>query len=428
MDTSAFEFAATSAKQIIAFSTAVLTATATFAKDTFLAGRRSVPVALGLSWLLYLASILGAIWTLLALTGELGAGQSSPSIYGPNVVVPASIMCISFFMGICFTALAGWQAVRQIVRGNDDTRRVCAQSDSGREEGPPPMAGVSQDLPFDTIRDQLDTLHVAVANKIEREWPTQWSAYGEGAVVLQATVKVAANTYNSVRYLCAEKPPDPARKLEYAVSVSPLSRTILDSLFNVVFLFEDFPSRIQWYLRSGWREIHDEHDRHDRAYGTDPEWAEWLAGLRAFVERSRASWYVTEEEAADPSSIRWWPIPGQMLRSADLLDANRDFLQYLHDWFYRMLSSESHLALPGLMRRAVHLLHSEDREERDLNLDKYRSDGSVTTIILLLALLTECHLGLGYDLGERCKYLWTMLSDSFPPAKEIYTLRYEQRL
>ena len=181
-------------------------------------------------------------------------------------------------------------------------------------------------------------------------------------------------------------------------------------------------------MRSGWREIYEEYDRTNRAYETDPDWAESLSWLGGYLETTRASWFVTEEEVDGPNSIRWWPIPGRMLRAPELFDADREFLQYLYDWFYRMLSSESHLALPGLMRRAVHLRYAEDREERDQNLDKYRSDCFATTVILLLALLTECNLGLGYDLSERCKYLWTMLSDSFPPAKKIYALRYEQRL
>ena len=290
------------------------------------------------------------------------------------------------------------------------------------------MPEQSRDLPFDTIRDQLDTLHTAVANKIEREWPTRWREFPEGHLVLQATVKLAVNTYNSVRFLCAEKPPDPMRKLEYAVSVPPLARSILDSVFNAVFLFEDFPTRIQWYLRSGWREMREEFDRYSLAYGSDPNWTDWLSQHRTYLETNRASWYVSDLEAATPQLIKWWPIPGQMLRVPELQAADRDFLQYLHDWFYRMLSSESHLALPGLMRRSVHLLQRNDREQHDYDLAKYRSDAFTTTVILLLALLSECQLGLGYDLGDRCKYIWTMLSDSFLPAKEIYELRYAQRL
>jgi hypothetical protein len=250
----------------------------------------------------------------------------------------------------------------------------------------------------------------------------------EGAVVLQATVKVSANTYHTVRHLCAERPPDPNRKLEYAISVPPLARTILDSVFNVAFLLEDFPDRIAWYLRSGWREAFEEHQRYAATYGGSPEWVDILAGWSQRLENTRASWYVAELEAQDPSCINWWPTPGQMLRGGHLSEDLQAYLQYLNDWFYRILSSDSHLALPGLMRRSVHLLYTDDREERDMNLDSYRSNCFVATVIVFVALLSELQIGLGYDLAERCRYLWTILGDSFPPAKEIYHLRYESRL
>lgn len=48
----------------------------------------------------------------------------------------------------------------------------------------------------------------------------------------QGTVQLAAFTYQSIRFLCADKPENPARKLEFAVAVPPLARTILDSVFN----------------------------------------------------------------------------------------------------------------------------------------------------------------------------------------------------
>ncbi len=120
MHSLSFQFAADSAKEILTFATAVLIATITFAKDTFLANRTTVPVALKLSWILYLFSILCAIWTLLALTGDLAKGHpqdiyNPPSINNFNIVVPSSLMCISFFCGLCATAIAGWQAVRNIV-------------------------------------------------------------------------------------------------------------------------------------------------------------------------------------------------------------------------------------------------------------------------------------------------------------------------
>ena len=112
MDKTTFDFAADACKQILTFSTSILALTVTFAKDTFLKDRQTVPWSLRVSWVLYLASIFGGIWTLLALTGELAkqAGDQ-PSIWQPNVVTPAIVLVMSFFFGLVFTVLAGWRAL-----------------------------------------------------------------------------------------------------------------------------------------------------------------------------------------------------------------------------------------------------------------------------------------------------------------------------
>jgi hypothetical protein len=94
----AFDFAADVAKQFITLSTGILALTITFAKDIGGGPSQGAPLLLGLSWVLYLVSILGGVWTLMALTGELepvGAAES-PSIRRGNVIVPALIQIATF--------------------------------------------------------------------------------------------------------------------------------------------------------------------------------------------------------------------------------------------------------------------------------------------------------------------------------------------
>lgn len=113
----AITFAADTAKEFIAFSTAILTLTATFAKDTFLAKRTTAPVALGVSWVMYLLCVFFGLWTMMALTGEVGAaGGAQPDIYGSNVRIPSALMALSFVIGLLFTAAAGWSAVYRLTR------------------------------------------------------------------------------------------------------------------------------------------------------------------------------------------------------------------------------------------------------------------------------------------------------------------------
>lgn len=286
----------------------------------------------------------------------------------------------------------------------------------------------STNLPFDAVGGPLDTLCIAMANKIRLEWPQKWRDLPEAAVTLNAILKVSENTYKSILYLCAEKPPDPSRKLEYAISAPPLARTILDSVFTVVFLFENFQSHFAWYMKSGWREIYKEHQRYGAAYGSEPKWNDWLQSHASVLTDLERRSGVTAAEKAKPDLIRWFPNPGKMSRIQELSGPTKSYLIYLNDWFYRSLSSSSHLSLPGLMNRSAYLLRflgrSEDEEERERVLGKFRSDSVVTAIILLVALLSELQIGLEYDLAQRCKFLWTMLAGFFGTADEIYKLRY----
>jgi hypothetical protein len=123
MDKPSFDFAADVCKQILTFSTSILALTVTFAKDTFLKDRQTVPWPLLVSWLFYLVSIFGGICTLCALTGELTKqAEVQPSIWQANVRTPAIILVVSFFVGLIFTVLAGWHAVSPPSVPSDSTK------------------------------------------------------------------------------------------------------------------------------------------------------------------------------------------------------------------------------------------------------------------------------------------------------------------
>jgi hypothetical protein len=194
-----------------------------------------------------------------------------------------------------------------------------------------------EDLPglsFTEVRDKIDDLLVAVANLVEREWPAKYADKFALKTILLSMVKITENTYRSIRYLCADRPEDASRKLEFAVSVPPLARTILDSIFTIVYLFADPNSRLEWYYKSGWREAREEYERYKQAYGNDPDWAEYLGWLRAFVDTMQQDWNITDIEAADPKKIKWWPNPGRMITDSNTSDDRRQYLSYLNDWFY----------------------------------------------------------------------------------------------
>lgn len=173
---------------------------------------------------------------------------------------------------------------------------------------PDPKLGLN----FAVIRDDLDSLLASTANKIHREPPAALSNVAGAREFLLTTVKMVDNTYRTIRFICADTPKDPDRKSSYAISVPPLNRTILDSLFTVVFMLENLASRCHWYQKAGWRALSEELNRYKREYGYLPEWQTWLDALAKLVRDGISIYGITPQEVANPGSIDLWPNPGKM--------------------------------------------------------------------------------------------------------------------
>src|SRR6266851_3389136 len=117
-------------------------------------------------------------------------------------------------------------------------------------------------LDYRLIKEQVDRLLESVINKLEREWPqTKKPPTKPAYTVVFGTLQVVRNTFKTIKYLCSETSPDWRHRAELALSVPPLARTILDALYTFVFLLEELPSRAEWYMCSGWRELAEYVDR-----------------------------------------------------------------------------------------------------------------------------------------------------------------------
>jgi hypothetical protein len=276
-------------------------------------------------------------------------------------------------------------------------------------------------IEFEAIRERLDSLLTATANKLEREFPTQIENGRDLGGLLRCFVLVAQNTYMTMRYFCADIPADPARKPEFALSGGPLARTILDQLFTVVFLLEDLPERAAWYEKAGWRELKEFNVKAHASYGADPLWKDYLEGHDLLVSTAKGWWQVTPEEEASPKKIAYWPLPSQMVKLATTSEV-KSYLRYLDDWFYRELSQDSHLSWPGLTRRAAFLLIPHPQDEDYARLSKQKSNVLVTTIIMLLATLSEIEGALHFGFSEHLRYLWTVIN-SISASAEIFNTR-----
>lgn len=192
------------------------------------------------------------------------------------------------------------------------------------------MSQEQPDLHFSVIQEPLDLLLAALENKIEREWPAGLGSIQGARELFLLTLRTANVTYRSIRFLCADKPPDPLRRLECCLSVPPLNRTILDNVFTLMFILEDLSARCQWYFKADWRETRLELDRYRAEYGSLADWKEWLARVGGYCDSGIELLGLSPAEIAQPSTIPRWPNPGLMvnygLSSGSPMAGNRAFL------------------------------------------------------------------------------------------------------
>jgi hypothetical protein len=211
-----------------------------------------------------------------------------------------------------------------------------------------------------------------------------------------------------------------------AVAVSPLARTFLDSLMTIVFIFDAPADRAAWFFRSGWREATDLQGRLAARYGTDPAWSERLTRHGQWVNSHEADLGITSAERARPSIATsrwpsgWWPNPGKM-RSLTTDALRKAFLQFVNDWYYGMLSQDSHLSYMGLARRAS-VLHAD---QSDAVVESYRHQAVLSALTLYVALLSEiiCIAALTYE-ATRIRRVWDHLR-AYGGAAELCTERYD---
>lgn len=286
-------------------------------------------------------------------------------------------------------------------------------------------------LPYGAISPEFENLLTATINKVDREWPAKWLGYPGAAYIVESCARVTQNTHLTIRYLCATEPVRPERKVEFGLSAIPIVRSLVDTVFLLVFLFEDLPARTSWYLKGGWREQAEELGRYSAAYGADPDWTEWLTGFTTMLDQAKSLAGVSPTEAANLKTLPYWPIPSGMLKSGKLTASDQKFLEHLNDWFYRSFSSYSHLSLPGLVMRSAGLRPVQDEEAERVRLwqlDKARSDAVAMELLMSLAIMSEIDAACLLGLHTRLRYIWGVLNGFYGISRDLYRLRYDHLL
>ena len=242
-------------------------------------------------------------------------------------------------------------------------------------------------------------------------------------------LRFAQNSYQAVLYVAGDLPEDPRRKPYYAMVVPTINRQLLDLLFSIVFMLDDFGTRSFQYQRAAFREITEEQHQFKTQFPNDPEWMDYFSNVDMVLDELVAHFEISDQELKNPKLVPYWKHPGHL---KDEKTQSREFLRYLNKWLYADTSAQAHLSFGGLLRVWPFLVADkvggEDQQiVENRIIHQYRSQHLSRSAFITLAIATELDSYCSLGNSQSIDYIWVILSEYFVEAKEMFDLRYKNR-
>jgi hypothetical protein len=296
-----------------------------------------------------------------------------------------------------------------------------------RKKTPTPLKPLKK-FDYKVISEKVWGLLINVDRDLRRRSGDSRSVdlYGDHAHLLNIFVRCAMNSYEAVLYFGGDIPEDPRRKKNFVIAIPPVNRQLLYLLFTIVYLLDDFDTRVRHYMRAGWREIHEEQHQIKTAFSQDPDYKAHIRNLDQLLEDLGTNLLLSEGERKKPDSLPYWPHPDKL---ADLPSQSRPFLRHLNRWFYHDTSAQSHLTFGGLLKISMfflseHIGGEDQRLIEDRFLQQFRGQQMSRTLMLTLAIATEADAYCQLRNQEVIRFIWPILTETFAEARELWDLRY----
>jgi Family of unknown function (DUF5677) len=279
---------------------------------------------------------------------------------------------------------------------------------------------------FSLIKEPLEELPQMILGRLP---PAIVDPKSRLSMLLRLLVHVSANTWDSVKFICRKEYGEEGRKVEFAYVAPPLTRTLFETLFTIIYVCEKPQERSLQYFKYGWASMVSYHDRMTALYSADPDYKEWLGLGEAEIEQIEQIVTPSADDRANVEQIvkEKWPTPGRM-KNAMAPSPQKTFLEFLYERFYPSLSDDSHLSFPGLLRRGGHYLTlAAGVDLADLR-ERSRSMMLFDCLTIYVSLLTEISLqSPREDEKAKLRAVWDQLK-VLEDAGKLYTRRYEAML
>lgn len=241
-------------------------------------------------------------------------------------------------------------------------------------------------------------------------------------------IRFTKNSYEAVNFLLSDSDDSPKRKREFVLILPPSNRQLLDLLFSLVFMLDDFETRSMTYELSGYRQAREAYDRFYSRFGTDPSWQTYFGELMDLQRTMEKYLPITPEQKATPSLIPYWRAPYKLMR---IETQSQPFLRFLEQWLYGETSAQAHLNAAGLFTVGGFLMtdFAAEREAMlERRLESYRFRHFTRMLTTVLAIASEVDVFCKLNNREALTRMWVVLGGYVAEATDIYKMRYQSML
>lgn len=240
-------------------------------------------------------------------------------------------------------------------------------------------------------------------------------------------LRFTVNSYETVRFLNTKDDGSHLRKNRFVLAVPPINRQILDLLFTLVYMLDDFGPRSEAYELSGYRNQLEELAKFQKRFGDNPDWADWLRSRQSLCSTLEEYLRISPEHKSGTQKIKRWPTPSRIIQQPT---ASKPFLEFLHTWLYDDTSAQAHLTAGGLFSTGMFVVSDlmpepERQTIEDRVILQYQFVDVSRTFAIVLAIASEinCFYKLGH--GEAVQRIWTLLGGYSEESKDLYERRYK---
>jgi hypothetical protein len=299
----------------------------------------------------------------------------------------------------------------------------------------PPRRKLRPLVPFDVglIQRRLDGLLLNVDRDLQRKIRAA-GATGNGEMVRQLTLAItiertASNAYAGLCYLNVDSGASHWRK-RFALLMAPVNRQLMDMFCSIVFMRDDFAARTLLYERAAFRAFKEEYKLYQTASIGLPEWKAFFIDQKTLLREIAKPLKITLAEKRNLDLIPRWKQPYKLSKQHT---KSQKFLQWMVKWLYNDTSAEAHVSGAGLFYVSPFLLAdlSEEHIKHAIEsraLLQYHARHFSRTIMTVLAIATEIDAQYTLRNHATAAYIWRILIDHSPEAKEMYRERYETML